>query len=260
MSFEAGRILFCDYDGDFEFAENLSRVGFAVDQIRPDALRQVAIGDHQLFLFSFGVFDSLSKVLKTCEKLKFAELTTPIALLARQSVGPDFLNHQKTRYAANVYISNPLSEGMVLDALEPLIGCPVPAHLKGSRLFTNMESEEERMISSLREKIQSLEEEVLSLQGKSDEVLKQERDALKPKLKALLEGQKLQFQTEAERIKVALSEVEAKLLDREAKIKELEAAHSQHEKAQATLREFYMTKLKLLEQEKREAEKKISSP
>ncbi len=252
MSLEAGRILFCDYDGDFAFAEDLSRVGFIVDQIRPDALRQVGIGDHQVFVFSFGEAETLPKVLKTAEKLKFAELKTPMVLVARASMGPDFLNHQKSKFPADAYISNPLSEAVVLDALDELIGCPIPSHLKSARLFTNVESEEDRMIQGLKEKVQALEAQ---LKGQSDQAAQQERDALKPKLKALLEGQKLQFQTEAERLKVALSEIEAKLLDREAKIKDMS---SQHEKAQATLREFYMNKLKQLEQEKRDLEKKTS--
>jgi hypothetical protein len=100
MGQSSGRILFCDYDGHFLFADTLSRVGFAVDQIRPDALRQVGVGDHEVFLFSFGLPDSLPKVLKTCEKLKFAELKTPIALLARELMGPDFLNHLEIHHSS----------------------------------------------------------------------------------------------------------------------------------------------------------------
>jgi len=250
------RVLFCDYDGEFEFAETLSRVGYLVDQIRSDALRQVGVGDHQLFLFTFGNPDSLPKVLKTCEKLKFAELSTPIVLLARAPMGPEFLNHQKTRYAADAYISNPSSEAILLDNLDLVVGCPIPPQLKGPRLFEDLKSQ-----------IQELEAELEVLRGKSEQAIKQERDALKPKLKALLEGQKLQFQTESERLQVQLSEVEAKLIDRESKIKELETAQdrhkkkledviAQHDKAQQTLRDFYMAKLKALENEKRELEKK----
>lgn len=256
MSGEDCRVLFCDYDGEFEYSETLSRVGYLVDQIRSDALRQVGVGDHQLFLFSFGQPDSLSKVLKTCEKLKFAELSTPIVLLARSAMGPDFLNHQKTRYAADAYISNPPTEAALLDSLDLVVHCPIPPQMKGPRLFED-----------LKVQIQELEAELEVLRGKSEEAIKQERDALKPKLKALLEGQKLQFQTESERLQVQLSEVEAKLIDRESKIKELEASQdrqrkkfeeliSQHDKAQQTLREFYMNKLKSLEIEKRELEKK----
>jgi len=269
MSAHASRILFCDYDGEFQFSEELSRVGYAIDQIRPDALRQVGVGDHQLFLFSFESKDSLSKVLKTCEKLKFAELSTPIALLARQPMGPDFLNHQKAKYAADAYISNPATEAGILDILDPLIGCPIPPHLKSARLYSSDDPEDQRALESLKQQIAKLEEELQQAKGMSQEAREKE-EALKPKLKALLEGQKLQFQTESERLRVQLSEVEAKLLDREAKIKELEATQervkkqfsdivSQHEKAQQTLRDFYMNKLKTLENEKRELEKKTSS-
>jgi hypothetical protein len=226
----------------------------------------VAVGDHQLFLFSFGQKDSLSKVLKTCEKLKFAELSTPIALLARDSMGPEFLNHQKSKYAADIYVSNPASESGLLDALEPVLGCPIPAHLKAARLYSSEDPEGQKLIEGLKVQILQLEDEVQNLRGLSKEA-KDQQEAMKPKLKALLEGQKLQFQTESERLRVQLSEVEAKLLDREARVKELESTQDrakknfeeivrQHEKAQATLREFYMNKLKALEAEKRELEKK----
>lgn len=269
MSAEASRILFCDYDGDFEFASQLSQVGFAIDQIRPDALRQVAVGDHQVFLFSFGQPDSLMKVLKTCEKLKYAELSTPLLLLARTPMGPEFLNHQKSKFAANSYVSNPTSEAMLLDALDALVGCPMPPHLKSARMFSSDSSQVEQLAEKLKDRVTELEAEILRLKDKLSESDQPREDSWRPKLKALLEGQKLQFQTESERLQVQLSEVEAKLLDREMRIKDLEVltekakkkleeTASQHEKAQETLRSFYMTKLKSLEQEKKDLEQKLA--
>jgi hypothetical protein len=269
----APRILFCDYDGDFAFADMLSRVGYVVDQIRPEALRQVAIGEHQVYVFSFELLDSLSKALKTCEKLKFAELSTPIVLLARQSLGPDFLNHKTTRYAANLYISHPSSDGALLDAMDSVVRCPLPPSTKTSRVFGQDDGASDKMVMSLKAQIAKLESQLSELRGdreKTSREIEEQRDALKPKLKALLEGQKLQFQTESERLKVQLSEVEAKLLDREAKIKDLELQSeritqkieeitSQHEKAQKTLREFYMSKLKAFESEKKDRDQKGST-
>ncbi len=269
MSGGASRILFCDYDGDFEFASQLSQIGFAIDQIRPDSLRQVAVGDHQVFLFSFGQAESLTKVLKTCEKLKYAELSTPLLLLARSAMGPEFLNHQKTKLAANAYVSNPASEGQLLDALDSLVGCPLPPHLKGAKFFSSDHSEAEQTVEKLKNQVAELEQQIAELKEKTAKADEPREDSWRPKLKALLEGQKLQFQTESERLQVQLSEVEAKLLDREMRIKDLESltekakkkldeVSSQHEKAQDTLRGFYMTKLKALEQEKKELEQKLA--
>ena len=265
------RILLCDFDGDFLFADELTRLGFLIDQIRPDALRQVAVGDHDLFLFSFETLNELTRVLKTCEKLKFAELETPIVLWSRKLMGPEFLNHQQSQYPANLYINSPDSLAAFLDELARIVEFPIPAHLKTSNFFVEGDIESEALVEEYRAQIIRLEEEIQQLREKvADGEEKSGRESLKPRLKALLEGQKLQFQTESEKIKVQLSEVEAQLLDREAKTQELELtlaqlhkkldeAQQSHEKAQKTLRAFYLQKLQTVESEKKELEQKISS-
>jgi hypothetical protein len=266
-----GRVLLCDFDGAFQFAEELASVGFLVDQIRPDALRQVAVGDHDLFLFSFETTDGLHRALKTCEKLKVAQLTTPIALWARKQIGPEFLNHQQSNLPADLYIHAPRSVSDWLDQLCELLDCPLPAHLKSNSFFLEGDIDAEKMIQEYRSHIAQLEEEISKLRAQTSGGQSAEEKAdLRPRLKALLEGQKLQFQTESEKIKIQLSEMEAQLLDREAKTHELESLVAQlykkmdeisdsHEKAQSTLRAFYMKKLQMMESEKKELEQKMTS-
>ncbi len=266
-----GRILLCDFDGAFQFAEELASVGFLVDQIRPDALRQVAVGDHDLFLFSFETLDGLNRALKTCDKLKAAQLSTPIGLLARAQLGPDFLNHQQSSSPADLYVHAPRSVSVLLDELSEILGCPLPPHFKSNSFFLEGDVESENLIEEYRAHIAQLEEEVRNLRRRNlDEPHSEDKEDLRPRLKALLEGQKLQFQTESEKIKIQLSEMEAQLLDREAKTHELESLVAQlykkmdeisesHEKAQNTLRAFYMQKLQLMESEKKELEQKMTS-
>jgi hypothetical protein len=266
-----GRVLLCDFDGAFQFAEELASVGFLVDQIRPDALRQVAVGDHDLFLFSLETPDGLNRALRTCEKLKAAQLTTPIALWSRKQIGPEFLNHQQSNLAADLYIHAPRSVSHLLDEICELLDCPLPPHLKSNSFFLEGDIDAEKIIQEYRSHIAQLEEEIgkLRAQTSGGEPLEEKED-LRPRLKALLEGQKLQFQTESEKIKIQLSEMEAQLLDREAKTHELESLVAQlykkmdeisdsHEKAQSTLRAFYMQKLQMMESEKKELEQKMTS-
>jgi len=265
------RLLFCDFDGAFQFSDELTRIGFLVDQIRPEALRQVAVGDHDLFLFSFETSAALPKVLKTSEKLKYAELATPIALWARKPMGPEFLNHQAVEHHANLYIHAPSSISHLLDALSALVVIPVPPHLKSSSFFLEGDIQSDKIVEEYRAQIVRLEQEIERLRKQiHDSSSEGAGESLRPRLKALLEGQKLQFQTESEKIKVQLSEVEARLLDREARNHELELSLTQlqaklseatqsHEKAQKTMRAFYLQKLQAVEGEKKDLEKKISS-
>lgn len=258
MSAELSRLLFCDYDGEFKFAEVLSQLGYAVDQIRPDALRQVTVGDHSLYIFAFENDGEMRKALATCEKLKQASLPTPILLLNHAPATPEFLNHKVATYHADAYVSNPHSENSLLDALDPLVPCPVPSALKGSLHFIREEQEIREALSRYKTQVTELEKKIEELEQTRnldkesiDKALEAQRNFYKPKLKALLEDQKIQVQTETEKLKFELSEVQAKLLDREMKLRKLEAQAGEHEKSQAKLREFYMQKLKALEQEKR---------
>jgi len=253
---DLARILFCDYDGEFEYSDVLSRLGYLVDQIRPDSLRAVTVGEHQLYLLSFGELESCKKALRVCEKLKQAELQTPIMLVYRSGSDPSFLNHQSSPQAADAYILNPSSEAAILDAIEDQIGLPP---LRFVRDPSQLESEQK--LQSYEQKIQALEAEMLELKGAAtslDKALEAQRNFYKPRLKALLEGQKSEGQTETEKLRIRLSEVEAKLLDREAKCKELEQNRatsemkiekimSSHQKAQESLRQFYQEKIKKLE-------------
>ncbi|MBN8554127.1 MAG: hypothetical protein J0L93_01675 [Deltaproteobacteria bacterium] len=248
------RVLFCDYDGEFEYADTLSKIGYIVDQIRPDALRQISVGEHQVYIFMFQAEEHMKKAMRTCEKLKAAELTTPIFLLNRAPATPTFLNHKTATGAADAYVANPSSENVVLDALETLVGCPVPISLKGNIQLLQEEKDRLEEIEEYRKRMTELEKKIEDLQGdrsKTEEALEAQRNFYKPKLKALLEEQKIQVQSETEQLKFELSEVEAKLLDREMKIKKLEEAIKSQEKAQNTLREFYQSKLKSLESEKK---------
>lgn len=269
MRTEPCRVLFCDYDGEFTYAEILSKVGYLIDQVRPDALRQVTVGDHHLYIFSFQKDASMQTALKTCEKLKAAELTTPILLLNLSSPSPDFLNHQKSELAADGYLANPSSENVVLDCLDQMVGSPLPTVLRGSFQMPADDLELRTKIEQAQQKVNQYEGTIKELEKQLEEVqknssrsteelgkaLEAQRNFYKPKLKALLEDQKTKLQTETERLKFKLSEVEAKLLDREMRIKDLEAAKEKqkakmeelvasHEKAQKALRDFYQQKMK----------------
>lgn len=261
MSSEPARVLFCDYDGDFKYADVLSQLGYAVDQIRPDALRQVTVGDHTIYIFAFQGDAEMRKALQTCEKLKQANLPTPVLLLNHSAAIPEFLNHKMTSHHADAYVSNPNSESVVLDAVDMLVGCPVPSALKGSLHFVRDEQEIRDSLSRYKQKVSDLEKKIEELEAMKnqdkdtiDKALEAQRNFYKPKLKALLEEKNVQMQTETERLKFDLSEVQAKLLDREMKLRKLEAEALEHEKTQSKLREFYMQKLKTLEEEKRSLE------
>jgi vacuolar-type H+-ATPase subunit I/STV1 len=254
------RLLFCDYDGEFLFADVLSTLGYAVDQIRSDGLRGVTVGEHSVYIFSFEKPENTPKVLKICEKLKSAELLTPIVLLARNNARPEFLNHRSSEQAADAYITNCSSEAKLLDVLDELIGLP-SSPLIGKPLFVNEEATElTKKIEDYEIKLQELEKQVESQKGQAssiDKALEAQRNYYQPKLKAMLEGEKLRVQSETEQLKYRLSEVEAKLLEREAKIKELEQAkgnqagklkkvNESHQKAQESLRVFYQQKIRQL--------------
>lgn len=257
VSTEPIRILFCDYDGEFKFGDVLSRLGYAIDQIRPDALRQVTVGDHQVYVFAFVNNDNMQKALRTCEKLKQANLPTPILMLNHAAATPEYLNHKVSANPADGYVANPTSEYHVLDALDLLVGCPVPVALKGSLHFVREEQEIRNALENYKQQVTELERKIGELEAvrnqdkeSMDKALEAQRNFYKPKLKALLEDQKIQVQSETERLKFELSEVQAKLLDREMKVRKLEVDAQEAEKSKAKLREFYMTKLKALEQEK----------
>jgi hypothetical protein len=251
---ELQRVLFCDYDGEFQYADSLSQVGYLVDQIRPDALRSIMVGEHLAYILSFESDDSCKKALRVCEKLKMAELKTPIFLVYRSGQDPNFLNHRGSEHSADGYLLNPQSESPLLDVLADRVGLtPLP-------FFGASDSEIKAKIADYELKIEELEKELLSLKGAAtslDKALEAQRNFYKPRLKALLEGQKAGSQTESEQLRVRLSEVEAKLLEREAKLKELEQSKKSnemkiqkilesHQKAQQSLRQFYQEKIKKL--------------
>jgi len=238
------RLLFCDYDGEFEQAAVLSKLGFLVDQIRPDGLRSVAVGEHSAYLFVFEKLESKEEVRKICKKLKSAGLVTPIVVvgLTKGFGESDFAD-------ADYVIVDPTSESELLDTLDDMVGCPSPNFLRFDTSSSEMGSE----------KIKSLEDEVEKWKKSAENMnkaLEAQRNFYKPKLKALLEGQKLdKHDSELEMLKVKLSEVEAKLLDREARIKELEQMKQMHKakleklvdshhKAQQSLRSFYQEKIR----------------
>lgn len=251
---ELQRVLFCDYDGEFQFADALSRVGYLVDQIRPEALRSIMVGEHLAYVLSFESPESCKKALRVCEKLKLAELKTPIILLYRKGQDPTFLNHKATEHAGDAYLLNPSSEAALLDVLADKIG------LSPLRFFASQDGESQKQIEEYENKIKAMEAELMNLKGAAtslDKALEAQRNFYKPRLKALLEGQKAGSQTESESLRVRLSEVEAKLLEREAKLKELEQSKkshemkvqkilSSHQKAQQSLRQFYQEKIKKL--------------
>lgn len=258
---EPERILFVDYDGDFKAAQTLSSVGFVVDQIRPDALRQVGIGDHDVFVFSFGEEKNLKSALDTCEKLKSADLKTPIVLICEGSGGPEFLNHQKSENPAEAYISKTNSMSAILDALDRLVGVPIPPSLRSVIHSPDEEEHIQRYLNKIRELKQTIND-LQSTADNKDKALEAQRNYFKPKLKAILEGQKIQIQTETETLKYELSEMEARLIDRNSKLKELEkkagALEEKHKAAQQTQRDFYQQKIKKLEEEKAALEAKIN--
>ncbi len=244
-------LLFCDYEGDFRFSETLSKLGYLVDHIRPDALKHVSVGDHNVFIFSFQSHENEQLALSTCEKLKIAELPTAIILMHLGKPSVEFLNHGESKNRADYYIHVQATEGVLLDALDKIVGCPFPPALKGSLHLLREDRDRAAQIDLYKNRIRELEKKISELEG----AMSKTDDTLKPKLQALLKGQKLQFQTETERLKIELSEIEAKLMDRELKIRELESARDKqkvvleeitvtHEKAQQALREFYQKKLR----------------
>jgi len=263
---QASRVLFCDYDGDFEFADVLTQLGFVVDQIRPEGLRGVTVGEHSVYIFSFEKQENIKKALSTCEKLKSAELFTPIIMMSRGSTPSEFMNHQESSKAADAYVSNSTSPGRLLDSLDEIIGAPFPYRLKVSSVQVS-DAKEQEEIQEYTKKISQLEKEMEELREAAssyDKALEAQRQYYTPKLKALLEGQKLKVQSETERLKVRLSEVEAKLLEREARIKELEQLKrnqkkkmqslvESHQKAQQSLRSFYQNKIRRLGKDEDEA-------
>lgn len=266
---ELSRILFCDYDGEFEYADSLSRIGYLVDQIRPDSLRSVNVGDHSLYLFSYESAEKTEEVLEICERLKAAELLTPIVVLCRRKPHEKYLAHGKTSHLqADAYLAEPKSEASVLDTLDELLGNPEPFYLRNIRKKHEDQTKTEHLnepekMSFLQERVNGLERELEEVRDEAsalDKALDAQRKFYKPKLKAMLEGQKLQVQSETEQLKVRVAEVEAKLLDREANIKELtqfkknqkkmlQSVLQSHQKAQEKLRKFYQNKIKKLHEE-----------
>lgn len=267
---ELSRVLFCDYDGDFRYADTLTRLGYLVDQIRPESLRAVNVGEHAVYLFSFEDQERTADVLSLCDKLKAAELLTPIVVYCRRAAAPSFLSHAKTAtQPADAYLHNLISEAALLDTLDELVGSPIPLVLRSllpSAEDTDVSKTEQMdsaaLIQQLQQRIEALEAELQEVQGEAsalDKALEAQRQFYKPKLKAMLEGQKLKVQSETERLKFKLSEVEAKLLDREAHIKELEQSQKNqkkvltnlmqsHQKAQEQLKTYYQNRMENLGQ------------
>ncbi len=198
-------LLYCDYEGEFKYSEALSRIGYVVDHVRPEALRHVNVGDHQVFVFVYSQPDNAQAAGQTAEKLKMAELPSEIVLL---NMAPDSTINPSE-------INGAVSVNSLLDELDRLVGTPFPPSLKTAMGAFRGDREKEvyrQRIAELEQKVHELEQVQKVAVGQED---------LKPKLQALLKGQKLQFQTETERLKIQLSELEAKLIDREAKLKEL---------------------------------------
>lgn len=251
-------LLFCDYEGEYRFSEVLSRIGYLVDHIRPDALRHVNVGDHSAFIFSFSTADNERLALATVEKLKQAELPTALILMHFGEPSQDFSEHMSKEHCADAYIIKPQSEGALLDEIDKVAGCPFPPNLRGSWSLLREDKDRQAQNDFYRGRVEELEKRINELEGeksKTEEELEEQRKSMKPKLQALLKGQKLQFQSETERLKSELAEMEAKLMDREVKLREYEAAQErqrnafeeitiQHEKSQQALREFYQKKLK----------------
>ncbi len=254
---ERSRILFCDYDGNFELADRLSLSGYLVDQIRPDGLRGVAVGDHAVYFFVFQSESNCPAVLRICEKLKSAELLTPIVVVKEGDPIADFENHAKCNFRADFYLQGGSLETQVFKVLQDKL------HLHAQD-FTDSTTQalvlNPRIENDLLERIKQLEE-ALYKSEQEIERLKQKSpqgEDLRPKLEEMLQGEKKKAQTETERLKVRLSEIEAKLLDREARLKEVDRQRENikrkalemkesFEKAQSSLRDFYMKKIKELE-------------
>ena len=246
-------VLFCDFEGAFPYCETLSQLGYQVDQILPESLKHVSVGDHLVYVFAFADEENMESAFKISEKLKRAQLKTPIMLLYLSGATPTFLNHQSmSKNPADAYVADPATESVVLDAIDSLVGTPIPPGMKGV-LTQFEENEEQRQVMDLyRRKIHDLETKLKETEGVQsginiDKALEAQRKLSKTKLDQLLKGQKLQLQTETERLQVQLSELQAKLMDREARVKELERDRENHEKALQKLREFYLHKIKQIE-------------
>lgn len=248
---EQARLLFCDYDGDFELAKKLSRSGYLIDQIRPDGLRSVAVGDHIAFVFHFAKPESTSSVLKTCEKLKAAELSTPIILVCREKSNSDFLNHRQAPHHADFYfLGDEVLKDLASVLTEQLGAVPASDVPDENTERTEILSKTEKV--SLKDRLVKLEQDLESALKESEKLkreLKAHRDSVKPKLKALLEGEKKKAQTETERLKVRLSEIEAKLLDREARLQELQRQQDQADERFTKLKESYQKNQQLLKED-----------
>lgn len=219
-----------------------------MDQIRPDGLRSVAVGEHSAYLFVFEKLESQDEVRKICKKLKAAELLTPIVVVGlTQGLHSDYFQD------ADYVLVDPKSESELLDTLDEVVGCPPPNFLRFDSEWSNSsEAPQSEQIKVLEDELEKWKK---SAEG-MNKALEAQRNFYKPKLKALLEGQKVEKHDNAlEMLKVKLSEVEAKLLDREARIKELdqmrqmhksklEKLMDSHQKAQQSLRSFYQEKIR----------------
>jgi DNA repair exonuclease SbcCD ATPase subunit len=248
------RILICHFDAGCEAAGDLRSVGYRVDEVRVDDLKSVHVGDHDVYIFTFKQEDQLSSLLKMTEKLKAAQLQTPMILVSIQKPPIEFFEHQKKKFKADAYVTLAgRSSAEILDFVENMIGLPEPM-MPNDPEFRGMDSKDQNQYESkvreLEDELQQLRQEASSL----DRALETQRNFYKPKLKALFEGQKLQVQSETEQLKFKLSEIEARLLEREARVKELEQsqanydqklkrAEASHRKAQESLRSFYQRKL-----------------
>ena len=251
---ERGRLLFCDYDGSFELADRLSLSGYLIDQIRPDGLRGVTVGDHSVYIFVFQKSANGQAVQRICEKLKAAELLTPIIAVNRGAEKGDEL--AAPIEFANFTLVGDSPESELRKIIKNQLRILPPETVGDS---TDVFVLDPQIENDLMGRVQQLEAALKSLSDENEK-LKQVTPAedFRPKLQAMLEGEKKKAQTETERLQCRLAEIEAKLLGREARLKDLESQQAQFkdratqmkdsfQKAQASLREFYMTKIRELE-------------
>jgi len=253
---ERGRLLFCDYDGSFELADRLSLSGYLIDQIRPDGLRGVTVGDHSVYIFVYEKKSNGKAVQKICEKLKGAELLTPIIVVNRGGEKNDNATTRIDFADFNLVGNSPEADlkKILRDQLQILPPDMISEQTEVFALDPQIENDLMSRVKQLEASLKSLSDENEKLKAKKDVPA----EDLRPKLQAMLEGEKKKAQTETERLQFRLAEIEAKLLDREARLRDLESqqAHIKNrayqmkdsfQKAQTSLREFYMSKIRELE-------------
>lgn len=249
------RLLFCDFDGGFEYADFLMNFGYFLDKIHPSSLRHTSIDEYQICIFSFRNPSGLEHALKACDELKSASFSSPIVLLNESQGVIDFIvDHDQAINYANAYCN--IEEGLA--ALFDTLDCLHKSSQRAAEKLYDTASDEDRdernIVHEYECRLRELQEKLQTLESQSAETLEAQRNFFGAKLKAaLLESQKRQNETAS--LLVQLSEIEAKLLDREVKIKEseyfrdknqqrLNEIRSTHERAQQAIRQFYQNKIR----------------